>query len=99
MEPAILKAASRSRPRRRTVEQGDLHVEDREASDNTGLQCLLDALVDRGDVLLGNDAADDGVDELVAKALFHLLELDDGVTVLTATTGLTDDLPSAFSTS
>ena len=83
----------------RTVEQGDLNVEDREAGDNTGVQGLLDALVDGRDVLLGHDAADDSVDELVAEALLHLLELDDGVAVLTATAGLTDELASAFSTS
>ena len=76
----------------RTVEQGDLNVEDREAGDNTGVQGLLDALVDGRDVLLGHDAADDSVDELVAEALLHLLELDDGVAVLTATAGLTDEL-------
>ena len=76
----------------RTVKQGDLDVEDREAGDNTGVQGLLDALVDGRDVLLGHDAADDSVDELVAEALLHLLELDDGVAVLTATTGLTDEL-------
>lgn len=76
----------------RTVEQGDLDVEDREAGDNTGVQGLLDALVDGRDVLLGHDAADDSVDELVAEALLHLLELDDGMAVLTATTGLTDEL-------
>ena len=76
----------------RTVEQGDLDVEDREAGDNTGVQGLLDALVDGRDVLHGHDAADDSVDELVAEALLHLLELDDGVAVLTATAGLTDEL-------
>lgn len=41
----------------RTVEQGDLNVEDREAGDNTGVQGLLDALIDGRDVLLGHDAA------------------------------------------
>ena len=83
----------------RTVEQGNLNVEDREAGDNTGVQGLLDALVDGRDVLLGHDAADDSVDELVAEALLHLLELDDGVAVLTATAGLTDELALSFSTS
>ncbi len=49
-------------------------------------------LVDGRDVFLGNHAADDSVDELVAEALLHLLELDDGMAVLTATAGLTDEL-------
>ncbi len=46
----------------------------------------------RGDVLLRHHAANDAVDEFVTEALFHLLELDDGVTVLAATAGLADEL-------
>ena len=67
-------------------------VEDREAGDNTGVQGLLMPLIDGRMYSFGHDAADDSVDELVAEALLHLLELDDGVAVLTATAGLTDEL-------
>ena len=64
------------------------------------------------DVLLGHDAADDSVDELVAEALLHLLELDDGVaglhrlvshldsirqaTALVAVAGMEGALPSVL---
>ncbi len=81
------------------IDELDGNVEDGVAGDDTGVQGLLDALVDGRDVLLGHDAADDSVDELVAEALLHLLELDDGVAVLTATAGLADELALTFSTS
>ena len=74
------------------VNQGDLDVLDGIACDDAGLQRLLDALVDRGDVLLGDGTADGGVDELVAKAGLHRGEVDDGVAILAATTGLADEL-------
>ena len=76
----------------RTINKGDLDVDDRVASDDAALESLLDALVDRGDVLLRDDTADDGVDELVALAGLLRLEVDDGVTVLTTTTGLANEL-------
>ena len=74
------------------VDEGHLDVDHGVAGDDATLQGLLDALVDRGDVLLGHDAADDGVDELVALALLVGLHVDDRVTILAAATGLADEL-------
>ena len=76
----------------RTVDQLDLDVDDRVAGDDAGLERLLDALVDGGDVLLRDDATDDGVLELVALALLVRLDVDDGVAVLAAAAGLADEL-------
>ena len=50
------------------VEQGDLHVHDGIASQNASLHCALNTGVNSGDILLGDGAADDGVDELIALA-------------------------------
>ena len=46
----------------------DLHVDDRVAEDAAVLHRLGDALLDRGDELPGDGAADDLVDELEAAA-------------------------------
>src|SRR5439155_5351145 len=73
------------------VDQLDPDVDDGVAGHDAGLHRLLDAQVDRGDVLLGNLAADDLVDELVAVAGIHRLEVDHGVAVLAATARLADE--------
>ena len=75
-----------------TVDQLDLDVDDRVAGNDAVLQRLLDALIDGGDVLLRDDATDDGVLELVALALLVRLDVDDGVAVLAAAAGLADEL-------
>src|SRR5581483_8060499 len=66
------------------------HVDQRIAGDDAALHRLLDAGVDRGDVLARDHAAGDLVDELVATARAGRLEADDDVAVLTATTRLAD---------
>ena len=66
------------------------HVDQRVAGEDAALQRLLDAGVDRRDVLAGDDAAVDLVDELVAAAGAGGLQADDDVAVLAATTGLAD---------
>src|SRR5690606_25572061 len=61
------------------------------------LQGVLDALLDRRDVLARNHATLDGVDELEAgTARLERLELDDDVTILAAATRLLDELPFGF---
>ena len=52
----------------RTVDELDANVLDRVASQNARMQRFLNALVDSGDVFLGNNAADDLVLEQVALA-------------------------------
>src|SRR5262249_33968372 len=76
----------------RTVDELDADVHDRVAAEDAGLHRLLDAEVDRTDVLLRDLAADDLVHELVAGALLAGLEVDDGVAVLAAAAGLADEL-------
>src|SRR6185437_11568726 len=75
----------------RAVDQLDPNVDDRVAGQNARFHRLLDAEVDRRDVLLGNLAADDLVDELVAVAGIHRLEVDHGVAVLATAAGLADE--------
>ena len=60
------------------------------AGQHAGLHGVLDAGVDRGDVLLGDDAAGDLVDELVAAAGTGRLQIEDDVAVLAAAAGLAD---------
>ena len=76
----------------RTVDELDANVLDRVASQNARMQRFLDALVDSGDVFLGNNAADDLVLEQVALASFLRVHVDDRMAVLAATTGLTHEL-------
>src|SRR5207253_5291034 len=75
----------------RAVDQLYPDVDDGVARHNARLHRLLDAEVDRGDVLLGDLAADDLVDELVAVAGIHRLAVDHGVAVLAATPGLANE--------
>src|SRR6476620_3556189 len=80
----------------RPVEQGDLDVDDREAGVDARGERLADALVDRLDVLARDRAADDLVDELVARALLLRLELDHRVAVLALAAGLADEAAVAL---
>ena len=73
----------------RTIPQGDLHVNDRIASQNTGLHSTLDTVVDSRDVFLRDSAANDGVDELITLTRLIGLDLDLNMTVLALTTRLT----------
>ena len=56
---------------RRAVDQPRLEVDDREAGDDAGLPRLLDALLDRRDVILGHGAAHDLALEREARAGLH----------------------------
>src|SRR5215218_6986509 len=71
----------------RTVDQLDPHIYHGVACDNAGIQRLLDALVNAGDVLPRDDAADDLVVELVA-CLVVVLGVDDRMAVLAPATRL-----------
>src|SRR5215211_7293190 len=71
----------------RTVDQLDPDVYDGVARDDAGIQRILDAFVNAGDVLPRDDAADDLVVELVA-SLVVVLGVDDRVAVLAPATGL-----------
>ena len=71
------------------VEQGDLHVHNGVAGQNTGLHSALDTGVNRRDIFLGDGTAHHGVDELVALAGLVGLHMDLNVTVLALTAGLT----------
>src|SRR5438105_1519130 len=76
----------------RPVDELDLDVDDRIAGEHAGLHRLLDARVDRPDVLLGDLAADDLVLELVAGARRLRGEVDDRVAVLARAARLPDEL-------
>ena len=52
----------------RTVYKRYLHIYDLIAGEHTRLHCALDALIDTGDILLGDSAAGDLVDKLIALA-------------------------------
>src|SRR3954454_23507058 len=75
----------------RAVDQLDLHVDDGIAGEDAAAHCLLDALVDRLDVLLRDLPADDLVDELVALARLLREQVDDSVAVLARAAGLADE--------
>ena len=72
----------------RSVVKSDLNVNYRIACKNAGLHSALDTCVDCGDIFLGNNTADDGVDKFIALAGVGL-DLDLNVTVL-AVTAATD---------
>ena len=50
----------------RTIIKLDLNVNDLEASENAALHSALDTCVNSRDILLGDSAADNVVDELVS---------------------------------
>jgi hypothetical protein len=76
------------------VDDRDLHVDEGVPGDHAALHRLLDAIDDRRDVFLRNDAADDLVLDDDTLAPFVGLDVDFGMAVLTATTALADELPS-----
>src|SRR3954464_854352 len=76
----------------RAVDELDAHVDDGIPGEHARLHRLLDAEVDRRDVLLGDFPADDLVHELVAVARRHGFRVDHSVAVLAATSGLADEL-------
>ena len=75
-----------------TVDQDRPHIDQRISGEDAVVECLLDAFVDRGDVLTGDPAALDLIDELVSAARPGGLEVDDDVAVLTLATRLADVL-------
>src|SRR5688572_415056 len=75
----------------RAVEQGHLDVYDRVACKHTVSGGFANAFLDGRDVFLRNRTANDRVDELEALPWLGRLELNPHVTILAATTGLTDE--------
>ena len=71
-----------------TVEQCHSNVLDGVAGQHAKLHSVLDARIHRRDVLLGDAATGDGVDELVARPRGQRLDLDDDLGVLARSTGL-----------
>src|SRR5204863_663798 len=78
------------------VEERRLDVHHREPGIDPRVEGLADAGVDRLDVLARDRAADDLVDELVARALLLWLEADDRVAVLALAAGLADETAVAL---
>ena len=72
----------------RTVVQRDLHVHHGIAGQHAGVHSALDTGIDRGDILLGDGAAHNGVDKLVALAGLVGLHVDLDMAVLALTAGL-----------
>ena len=70
------------------VEARDLHVDDGEAEHAAVLHRLGDALLDRGDELARDRAADDLVDELEAAAALERLDPHERHAELPVTAGL-----------
>ena len=73
----------------RAVEQGNLHVHNGIARQNTCFHRALNTSVDGRDILLGDGAAHNGVDELVTLAGLVGLHVNLDVAVLAFTAGLT----------
>src|SRR6202040_2863176 len=76
------------------VDELDLHVDDRVAGKHPGTHRLDDSGVDRGDVLLRDLAADDLVDELVARPGLLGKEVDLDVAVLARAACLAAEPPA-----
>ena len=70
------------------VEARDLHVDDGEAEHAALLHRLVHALLDRGDELAGDRAADDLVDELEAAAALERLDAHERDAELPVAAGL-----------
>ena len=77
----------------RAVDQRDLDVDHRVAGEDAVVSASRDALLDRGDVLPRDRAADDLVDELEALAGLVRLDLELDVAVLAVAAGLADEAP------
>ena len=93
IEPAILNARSLESTSWYDPSTSSISdVDDRVAGEHAGVHRLLDALVDRGDVLLRDLAAGDLVGELVAVARRLRVEVDDDVRELARAAGLADEL-------
>src|SRR5262249_3314178 len=76
----------------RALDELDPDVDDRIAAEDARLHRLLDAEVDRRDVLPRDLPADDLVHELVARALLARLDVDHRGAVLAAAAGLAHEL-------
>src|ERR1051325_8089109 len=72
----------------RAIVQLDFEVDERIASQHASHRRFLDSLVDGGNVLTGDHATDDLVDELVASAAWRRLDAHPAVTKLPASTSL-----------
>ena len=79
-----------------TVVDRGFHVDNREASKYTVLHSLLDARLNRIDVLFGNDAADDFIFKDEAAAGLVGLNFNPTMTVLPVTARLTDEFAFAL---
>ena len=73
----------------RAIVQGDLNVNNGVSSQNAGLHCALNTGVNSGDILLGDGAANNGIDELVTLAGLVGLHMNLYMTILALTAGLT----------
>src|SRR5215207_5599519 len=73
------------------VDERDPNVDHGIAGEDARLHGFLDSKVDRRDVLLGDGAAGDPVEELVALARLGRLDIDVDVAVLAAAAGLPDE--------
>ena len=76
----------------------ELHtdINDGKSRYHTVDHCLFDASFNRANVFTWHDAADDFVDELESRAAIERSDLKPHMSKLTATTGLTNKPPSAF---
>ena len=75
-----------------TVDERDFHAHHRVTRQDAVFHGFLNTLVDRGDVILGDDATRDLLDELVTLARAGRLDVDDHMAKLAAATGLADEL-------
>src|SRR5690606_6661975 len=77
---------------RRPKHQGDLHVDHRKPGKHPGPEAVAAALVDRRDELARDDAALDGIHELIPRTSWQRLQVDDGMAVLAPPARLLDEL-------
>src|SRR5262249_42146977 len=80
----------------RAVDNGDFDIDDGVASQNTSSHRLFDPVDDSRDVFFWNSAPDDIVFNFDAFAAFVRLEGNHGVSILSPTAGLADELAFAF---
>src|SRR5438874_3015691 len=81
------------------IVERDFHVHDRVASHHSTFERFLNSLVNRLDVLLGDGAANDVIDELVALAWLLRVEINFHVPVLSAAASLANVFRSEEHTS